>query len=289
MKKSKFTLGIIAVVLGLMTTACGIESLEDVQSGITKEDVQEVMDRATEATKDAADKIKEKVDESELPEKLEEAGKAGAEKLKDAAKEKLEEAGKAGADKLKDTAKEKIKEAGKDGAEKIKEGLKSVKDIDDTKVKDVLEEALISAVNSSQDGILSSTEDINLTDTDGNGKTYVFTYDGEEFSAVYRADNWKIVDSYKINNSADMTIICQALIDVHQVHGKDMVSYRTADDMVYEWEIHNVAYAYLSDDETLSAKARDVDFNPEDQGRTLEEIYYARTGKHLSISDFLDN
>lgn len=45
-----------------------------------------------------------------------------------------------------------------------------------------------------------------------------------------------------------MTLICQALADEHPVHGADLVSYRTAEDMAYEWQQHNIAYQLLSDD-----------------------------------------
>ncbi len=135
---------------------------------------------------------------------------------------------------------------------------------------------------------MSSTSDIRLVDTDGKGSNYIFTYAGEEFSAIYSEDNWKIVDSYKINEEADMMIICQALIDEHPVHGRDMVSYRVPDDMVYEWTLHNMAYAFVSDDETMRNKAKDVDFDPEDQGRTFEEIYKSRTGKEFDFSDILE-
>lgn len=141
---------------------------------------------------------------------------------------------------------------------------------------------------SASTAFLSSTSDIRLVDTDGKGSNYIFTYAGEEFSAIYSEDNWKIVDSYKINEEADMMIICQALIDEHPVHGRDMVSYRVPDDMVYEWTLHNMAYAFVSDDETMRNKAKDVDFDPEDQGRTFEEIYKSRTGKEFDFSDILE-
>ena len=121
-------------------------------------------------------------------------------------------------------------------------------------------------------GILTAPEDIGLTDTDGSGTNFSFTYDGKTFSAVYTYDNWKIVDSYKITNRDDMEIICQSLINVYPIHGKDMVSYRTAEDMAYEWEEHNFAYEMLPEDSKWKANTRDVDFNPEDQGKTALEM-----------------
>ncbi len=141
--------------------------------------------------------------------------------------------------------------------------------------------------SSEEAGILTSAEDINLQDVDGQGTNYSFTYNSENYSAVYRTDNWTIYNSYKINSMSDMTIICQALIDIHPIHGRDMSSYRSADDMVYEWMQHNIAYAALPVDSELKSHARDVDFNPEDQGRSFEELYKDRTGKDLDINDIL--
>ena len=82
-----------------------------------------------------------------------------------------------------------------------------------------------------------------------------------------------------------MKIICQALIDVHPVHGKDLSSYRTADDMAYEWEQHNIAYKYLPDDSSWKGSAGNVDLDPYDQGRSFEEIYEDRTGEKFSIKE----
>lgn len=153
---------------------------------------------------------------------------------------------------------------------------------------DIVEDAKSAAERISEEtGILTSTSDINLTDTDGSGTNYTFVYDSETYKAVYRTDNWTIFDSYKINNMADMTIICQALIDTSPVHGRDMQSYREASDMAYEWMQHNVAYMALPDDSPLKSHAKDVDFDPEDQNKTFDEIYKDRTGKDLDIDDIL--
>ena len=132
-------------------------------------------------------------------------------------------------------------------------------------------------------GHISSAEDLNLHDEYGGGTNYVFTYNGEEFRAQYYYDNWTIYDSYKITNKHDMKIICQALIDIHPIHGKDYESYRTADDMVYEWKQHNLAYKYLPEDNAWRPNAANVDFDPEDQGRSFEEIYEDRTGQELDL------
>lgn len=135
-------------------------------------------------------------------------------------------------------------------------------------------------------GILSDPSDINLRDADGNDKNYLFTYDGEDFSVVYTTDNWRIYDSYKINNTEDMTIICEALISVHQIHGSDMESYRTAEDMAYEWLQHNIAYQFLPDESPWKVHAQNVDLDPKDQGKSFSEIYEDRTGKEFNLKDF---
>ena len=153
--------------------------------------------------------------------------------------------------------------------------------------RDMLLDSSDAASTQTQSGILSDPSDIDLRDTDGNGKNYLFTYDGEDFSAVYTTDNWKIYDSYKINNTEDMTIICEALISVHQIHGSDMESYRTAEDMAYEWLQHNIAYQFLSDDSSWKVHAQNVDLDPKDQGKSFSEIYEDRTGKEFNIKDFL--
>ena len=135
-------------------------------------------------------------------------------------------------------------------------------------------------------GILSDPSDINLRDADGNDKNYLFTYDGEDFSVVYTTDNWKIYDSYKINSTEDMTIICEALISVHQIHGSDMESYRTAEDMAYEWLQHNIAYQFLPDESPWKVHAQNVDLDPKDQGKSFSEIYEDRTCKEFNLKDF---
>lgn len=144
-----------------------------------------------------------------------------------------------------------------------------------------------SAASSFGAGILNSTSDINLHSVDGGSKNYAFSYNGSEFSAIYTTDNWKIIDSYLIDNTADITIICEALIAEHPIHGSDMQSYRTADDMAYEWEQHNLAYTFLPEGNRWKGKTKDVDLNPADQGLSFDEIYERQTGKKLSIEELL--
>lgn len=154
---------------------------------------------------------------------------------------------------------------------------------------DKQQETLTSDKESGAGAILIDASGIGLTDVDGSGQTYTFTYGGEVFTAVYSTpENWKIYDSYRINSEHDLLIICQALIDEHPIHGKDMVSYRTAEDMVYEWQIHNIAYAFLDDDDPLKADSRDVDLDPKDQGLTIEEIYKSRTGRDFDMDSILE-
>lgn len=143
--------------------------------------------------------------------------------------------------------------------------------------------------NNEEAGILTSASDINLTDTTGKGADYTFTYGDETFNAQYKTDNWKIIDSYKIDNEADLLIICQALIDEHPIHGADMESYRTAEDMVYEWVQHNLIYAFLPDDSQWKSSAKDVDLDPKDQNKSFEEMYEERTGKELTLEDIFGN
>ena len=131
----------------------------------------------------------------------------------------------------------------------------------------------------------SSDSDLNLHDVDGGGWNYAFTYKGEEFRTIYQYDCWTIYDSYKITSKRAQKRICQALIDIHPVHGRDLESYRTADDMAYEWRQHNIAYKYLPEDNAWRTHAANVDLDPQDQGRTIEEIYEDRTGQEINLTE----
>ncbi len=135
-----------------------------------------------------------------------------------------------------------------------------------------------SHIDSSSDGLLNSPDDILLHDTDGQEKNYAFTYAGASFQAIYTPDNWKVIDSYLITNSADIVMICDALQRVHPIHGVDMKSERTAKDMAYEWEQHNLAYSLLPYDSPYRANTKDVDLNPADQGKSAYEMYLERQG-----------
>ena len=185
----------------------------------------------------------------------------------------------------------------KQNSEKINNKIEDAVEEVSTQVKEDVKEALgesgtavVKALKDDikqGDGILSSVDDIELTDISGKGSRYNFVYGDETFDVLYYTDNWKIKNSYKINNESDITIICQALINEHPVHGSDLVSYRTADDMAYEWIQHNLAYALLTEG-TFKNKAKDVDLNPADQGKTFQEMYKARTGKDLTLEDIMN-
>ena len=120
---------------------------------------------------------------------------------------------------------------------------------------------------------INSIEDINLRAMDEYN--FLFDYNNQSFQATYSYDNWTIYDSYRVKNVHDMTIICQGLIDIYPVHGSDRISYRNADDMAYEWLQHNYAYELLPES-NFKQMAKDVDFDPDDQGKSLQELYQSR-------------
>ena len=160
-----------------------------------------------------------------------------------------------------------------------------VKHINKEKIQNMLSTVNIDSNNGKNESVnkstkeekkLKSTKEIHLYDVDGKGKNYSFKYHNKNYKATYTKDNWCITNSYQIKDKDDMKVICQALIDIHPIHGKDMKSYRTADDMVYEWEQHNLAYIILPKGNAWRKHAKDVDFDPADQGRSLDEMYRAR-------------
>ncbi len=242
----------------MVLSGCGVSDYEEEIENATL-----VADKVVDATRALAGDVADAagIDKSEVKETIKEA----TSELKDQAKEVASDV----ADKAVDASKEMLK----DYAEK--------------KLDEITQEALNPESEDASESFYESASDFVLTDTDGAGTNYTFDYDGETFSAVYTPDNWKIFNSYRISNASDMLIICSGLIDMHPVHGKDMVSFRTAEDMVYEWQIHNLAVQYLEDDDPLIEHASDVDFDPKDQGITIEEFYKSRTGKDLDISEFL--
>jgi hypothetical protein len=136
-------------------------------------------------------------------------------------------------------------------------------------------------------GVLNSTDDVVLVPTDDYAMGYVFEYNGEQFTAYFDGSSWRVYDSYRVSSHGDIVIICQALINEHPVYGSDWESLRTADDMAYEWEQHNLAYNLLPEDNHWRNDAKDVDLNPEDQGKSFPEIYESRTGQKLDLRNYL--
>ena len=117
---------------------------------------------------------------------------------------------------------------------------------------------------------------IELLDIDGKQTNYTFTYDGEEYVTWFKEDTWHIVDSYKITNEDAMIEICEALMNEHKIPSKDRKSYREIDDLVYEWKQHNIIYEMLPNSSKWKSHAKDVDLDPDDQGKSFKELYYSR-------------
>ena len=149
------------------------------------------------------------------------------------------------------------------------------------------EENIVTDKDNAEESVLNSTRDIDLHDVDGKETNYEFTYKGKIYSAKYTKDNWHIVDSYEITNKKDIEIICKALIDIYPIHGRDMISYRTVEDLAYEWNEHNIAYMVLPENNIWKKNTKDVDLNPEDQNKSLQEMYEDRTGKKLNINELI--
>lgn len=133
---------------------------------------------------------------------------------------------------------------------------------------------------------LSSPEDINLKTDDDS--IYAFDYDGEKFFAVFYIDTWEIHNSYRITDHDDIVTICRALSQEHPVPSKDRTSYRTPEDMAYEWEQHNLVYEQLPEDSHWKSDAKNVDLDPDDQGKTIKEIYEDRTGKKITLDTIIE-
>ncbi len=118
--------------------------------------------------------------------------------------------------------------------------------------------------------------ELTYTGSDDYADNYSFSYGDETFTAHYTpylGGDWKIVDSYKITNRADMIIICEALLKESKVCGC-ITHYRTAKDMADEWEIHNQGYVVAKNYGMASAvdRLKDVDLDKKDQGKTFDEF-----------------
>lgn len=124
---------------------------------------------------------------------------------------------------------------------------------------------------------LSEEPAVTVQYSDEDFEYYRFFYNGTAFEVLHEYDNWKIIDSYKIRNSEDMQLICSALINIYPVHGADLESYRTPEDMVYEWIEHNIVYEMPISDTSIRENAASVDLDPKDQNKTLFEILEDRS------------
>lgn len=118
--------------------------------------------------------------------------------------------------------------------------------------------------------LLDSVDDLLLTEVSEG--SYTFEYGTEQYQAFYTPDNWKIINSYKIRNKADMGLICKALSDIHPIPTADYQGNRTVDSLVYEWEQHNIAYDILPDTSEWKKNVIDVDLNPADEGKSFIEM-----------------
>lgn len=134
---------------------------------------------------------------------------------------------------------------------------------------------------------LSSVEDLNLEDEGGG--SYSFDYGDDKFYAEFDTDTWTIYNSYRITNSKDIKIICEALSEEHPVPSKDRESYRTPADMAFEWQQHNIAYEQLPEGNQWRESAMNVDLDPDDQGKTFKEMYEERTGKKLDLDTLIEH
>ncbi|WP_029321825.1 hypothetical protein [Butyrivibrio sp. AE3004] len=262
------------------------ENLENVDTEEIKNNISEQLENVdTEEIKDNINKQLENVDTEEIKDNInEQLENVDTEEIKNNISKQLENV---------DTEEinKQVNEFISKGSEIIRSELNKssgkdngTSEIDLSEYSDMIDDAKETIEDM---GILKSTADIGLHDVDGKGKNYKFTYDNVEYSAIYTTDNWKIMDSYRINNMSDMAIICQALIDVHPIHGSDMESYRNATDLAFEWLQHNIAYVALSDDNAFKSHAKDVDLDPKDQGKTIDQIYEDRTGKEFDINEFI--
>ena len=124
--------------------------------------------------------------------------------------------------------------------------------------------------------LISSADELGFADVTGYGENYCFSYGGEEFTALYWTDNWRILDSYKIRNSQDILLICSVLAELHPIHSADYSGWRTPEDMAYEWEQHNFAYDMSPEGSSYKVSSRDVDIDPKDQGRSAYDMLIDR-------------
>ena len=124
---------------------------------------------------------------------------------------------------------------------------------------------------------------IALYRVDDTGANYALEYGDEVLDVYYEPDVWSVHGSYRVTDHDDLVTICQLLIEEHPIHGRDYESYRTAVDMAYEWQQHNYAYQLLPEDSPWLESVSNVDLDPEDQGKSLRELYRARVEDDQSL------
>lgn len=139
-----------------------------------------------------------------------------------------------------------------------------------------IEKTVLGAGYEEGEQVLTAPPEIRYEYSDGYYEYYSFDHAGEEFEVLHEYDNWKISDSYKIRNSKDMQLICEALLDIYPVHGADLESYRTPEDMAYEWIQHNIVYEMPLTDSSRKESAANVDLDPKDQNKTILEMFKDR-------------
>ena len=148
--------------------------------------------------------------------------------------------------------------------------------VTETTVTETEPETTETATEERYPALLNSPADIALSDVDGDGYEYTFTYNDTVYHANYIPDKWQVTDSYQIRNFSDIEKICQALSDEHPIHTADYTDYRTADDMAREWKQHNLAYDVLPSDSEWKESARNVDLDPQDENKSAYRMFKDR-------------
>ena len=128
---------------------------------------------------------------------------------------------------------------------------------------------------------LEKASDINLSyvKTEETKAIYNFDYNSNTYTAIYSTDSaeWHINNSYQIENHDDIVLICSELIQEKPVPGIAEGTHRTASDLTYEWEQHNIAYYYLEPfNIPVKNSVANVDLNRDDQGKSWLQLAWDR-------------
>ncbi|MCR5816797.1 MAG: dockerin type I repeat-containing protein [Ruminococcus sp.] len=114
--------------------------------------------------------------------------------------------------------------------------------------------------------------------TKNSDGTYTLVYKKDTFTVYYKEskktdgstdEDWKIMDSWRIDNYEIMRIICQILMEEHPIHYPNSSKVRSVDSMAIEWVLHNSGYIdYTEKGDTENAeRCRHVDINSNDADR----------------------